>query len=116
MSLAEAHDEVVQQKGPSISFDKLKKICNARQVRDDEQSRVIAGQAYLLLVIGWMVLPDKSWTFVPVAYLTYLVEMRRVSRFSWGTLLLAHLYDQLSKARLHKCRQISGSLGVLQVK
>ena len=52
MSPAEAHDEVVQQKGPSISFDKLKKICDARRVMDDQESRVIAGRAYLLLVIG----------------------------------------------------------------
>ena len=103
MSPAEAHDEVVQQKGPSISFDKLKKICDARRVMDDQESRIIVGRAYLLLVIGWMVLPDKSWTAVPIAYLTYLVDLRRVSRFAWGAILLAHLYDQLSKARLHKC-------------
>ena len=33
-----------------------------------------------------------------------------------GSDSVGYLYDQLSKARLHKCRQISGSLGVMQVK
>ena len=43
MSPAEAHDEVVQQKGPSISFDKLKKICDARRVRDDAETESLMG-------------------------------------------------------------------------
>jgi hypothetical protein len=60
MSRAEAHDEVVQQKGLSISFDKLKKIYDARRVMDDQESRVVAGRAYLLSMIGWMVLLHKS--------------------------------------------------------
>jgi hypothetical protein len=76
---------------------------------------VIAEKAYLLRFIGCMVLPNKTGDTIPMAYLAMLDDLERASRYAWGAMLLAHLYQQLSNASIHTCRQISGCLGLLQV-
>ena len=72
-------------------------------------------KAYIVRFLGYLIRTDKSGDSVPASYLALVQTEARASSYSWGALLLASLYEQLGDASLHKCKQISGCLGFLQV-
>ena len=126
MSNEEAKAEVDAARGPGITFSKLRSICDdhltleaaaeerGEQVVAEGELR-ISEKAYIIHLVGCLLLPDKSGDAVPASYFSLVHSEERARSFSWGGMLLASLYAQLSDASLHKCKQISGPLGLLQV-
>ncbi|KAK1274642.1 hypothetical protein QJS04_geneDACA019001 [Acorus gramineus] len=74
-----------------------------------------AVRGYLLFLLGCTILCDKTGFTVPVAYLSFLVEIDNISSFGWGAATLAHLYRQLGIASRANCRQIAGYLTLVEV-
>lgn len=54
--------------------------------------------------MGTTLLTNKSDTFVDIVYLKYFTDLDVVNEYAWGTVGLAYLYNQLSKAVLYKTK------------
>ena len=129
MTEYDAKKEVFTEcKGPSVRFDTLTAICEARLPpvpvdgdaavsEEDAVGLLIAGRAYLMRFLGLLMFPDKSGNKVLASYLLVVdtQDLSRVSRFAWARVLLAYLYLQLGESCQHRCRQFTGPLWLLQV-
>ncbi|KAL4379622.1 hypothetical protein GQ457_02G020310 [Hibiscus cannabinus] len=57
-----------------------------------------AAQAYILRLIGGMLMPDKSSAMVHTQYLKFLNLSWEANSYSWGSAILSFLYRELCKA------------------
>ncbi|GFY93798.1 hypothetical protein Acr_09g0002440 [Actinidia rufa] len=72
-------------------------------------------RAYILRLIGGLLLTDYSQTLVRVAYLPFLLDLDAAGACSWGSAVLAILYRSMCRATKIGQRQIAGALLLLQV-
>ncbi|XP_057503803.1 uncharacterized protein LOC130787446 [Actinidia eriantha] len=72
-------------------------------------------RAYILRLIGGLLLTGYSQTLVRVAYLPFLLDLDATGACSWGSAVLAMLYRSLCRATKIGQRQIAGGLLLLQV-
>ncbi|GFZ07016.1 hypothetical protein Acr_18g0011860 [Actinidia rufa] len=70
--------------------------------------------AYILRLIGGILLTDYSQTLVRVAYLPLLLDLDAVGAYSWGSAVLAMLYRSMCRAAKIDQKQIVGVLLLLQ--
>lgn len=73
-----------------------------------------AARAYILHMIGTLLFPDSSKSEVHLRWLIHLVNFDICGELSWGSAVLAHLYEQMSKAALKKTRQLAACCTLLQ--
>ncbi|XP_039053184.1 protein MAIN-LIKE 2-like [Hibiscus syriacus] len=92
-----------------------------REFRIDEQSTeqevIYAARAYLLTLIGGILLPDKSGNLVHTQYLSVMEDLAVCRHYSWGYAILAFLYRELCKTIIvvkGKKVDVAGSLVLLQ--
>nr|XP_027186085.1 protein MAIN-LIKE 2-like [Cicer arietinum] len=55
-------------------------------------------RAYILRMIGVLLMPDKSNNLVHLKYLSLLGDLQKASQYSWGSVVLASLYRELCLA------------------
>ncbi|GFS31142.1 hypothetical protein Acr_00g0015870 [Actinidia rufa] len=72
-------------------------------------------RAYILQLIGGLLLTGYSQTLVRVAYLPFLLDLDAARACSWGSAVLAMLYRSLCRATKIGQRQIAGGLLLLQI-
>ncbi|GFZ16916.1 hypothetical protein Acr_26g0001860 [Actinidia rufa] len=72
-------------------------------------------RAYILQLIGGLLLTNYSQTLVRVAYLPLLLDLDAAGACSWGSAVLAMLYRSMCRATKTGQRQIAGALLLLQV-
>ena len=71
-------------------------------------------RAYILQLIGGILLPDKSGNLVSVRYLKFFSTPWSGGEYSWGSAILACLYRELCKgALLEKGKRVGGIGGCL---
>ncbi|XP_026405440.1 protein MAIN-LIKE 1-like [Papaver somniferum] len=92
----------------SLEKDRDNKILYDLEVRATEV-------AYLLYVLASVTFPDSKGNRVIVPLLQLLDPFDEVSRYSWGTAVVAHLNAQLAKASQERTSQMNGNLALLQV-
>ncbi|KAL4333357.1 hypothetical protein GQ457_07G002610 [Hibiscus cannabinus] len=63
-----------------------------------EQDVRCAVRAYILLLIGGMLMPDKSSAMVHTQYLKFLTLPWEANSYSWGSAILSFLYREMCKA------------------
>lgn len=71
-------------------------------------------RAYLLRLIGGLVIPDKSCNRVHLMYLPLLKHIQRVRLYSWGSACLANLYRQMCRATAPSYACMGGCTLLLQ--
>ena len=71
-------------------------------------------RAYILSLLGQVIVPDKSDKLVHGKYLQLLQHMEQFGLYSWGSACLAVLYRALDRASRGTTHNISGSLVLLQ--
>ncbi|RZC60604.1 hypothetical protein C5167_022361 [Papaver somniferum] len=71
--------------------------------------------AYLLYVLASVIFLDSKRNRVSVNLLQLLDPLEEVSRYSWGTAIVAHLNAQLAKASRERTSQMNENLALLQV-
>jgi len=71
-------------------------------------------RAYILGLIGGVLMPDKTGNKVHLMYLNYLTNLRRTKRYSWGSACLAVLYREMCRAIDAHARTMSGCASLLQ--
>lgn len=72
-------------------------------------------RAYILWLIGGVLLPDKSQNLPKLMYLPLLRDIDEIGQYSWGSAALACLYRMLCRAAQVGTREIEGPLVLLQV-
>ncbi|XP_020219768.2 serine/threonine-protein phosphatase 7 long form homolog [Cajanus cajan] len=72
-------------------------------------------RAYILRLLGGMLLSDKSSTLVPMRYLVMLTNLDQCGQLSWRSALLAHLYREPCVATNYDNKEISGACVLLQL-
>jgi len=55
-------------------------------------------RAYLLWLIGGVLMPDKMENWVHLMYLTVLVDLDQVRQYIWGSTCLTMLYKEMCRA------------------
>ncbi|KAE9621494.1 hypothetical protein Lal_00033000 [Lupinus albus] len=71
-------------------------------------------RAYIMRLIGSLLLPDKRGTHVHLMYLPLLKNLSSVGHYSWGSGVLACLYREMCHASKINSNQIGGCLVLLQ--
>jgi hypothetical protein len=74
-----------------------------------------APRAYMLDILGCIVLPTVPKLKVPVMYFSLLREISDVDTFAWGATMLAHVHSALIKAKNGETRNFSAAALVLHV-
>ncbi|GMP24516.1 hypothetical protein CsSME_00001759 [Camellia sinensis var. sinensis] len=72
-------------------------------------------RAYILWLIGGVLLPDKSQNLLKLMYLQLLRDIEEIRQYSWGSAALAWLYRMLCRAAQVGTREIGGPLVLLQI-
>ena len=71
-------------------------------------------RAYILSLLGYVIVPDKSDSEVHGKYLHLLEHIEQFGLYSWGSACLAVLYRALDRASRIRTHDICGSLTLLQ--
>ncbi|KAE8736290.1 Alpha/beta hydrolase domain-containing protein 17B [Hibiscus syriacus] len=79
----------------------------------DDQAKACA-QAYILRIIGGILMPDKSRNQVHCMWLRHLIGFDKAGRYSWGAAVLAFLFREMCWATNYKKTAIGGCLLLLQ--
>ncbi|XP_026442251.1 protein MAINTENANCE OF MERISTEMS-like [Papaver somniferum] len=74
-----------------------------------------AAAGYLLYVLASVIFPDSKGNRVSANLLQLLDPLEDVSKYSWGTAIIAHLNGQLSQGSRKLTSQINGNLALIQV-
>ncbi|KAF7820640.1 serine/threonine-protein phosphatase 7 long form-like protein [Senna tora] len=65
-------------------------------------------RAYILCLIGGMLMVDHSSHYVYLMYLSLLEDLQQAGTYSWGSAVLAHLYRELCNATNKNQKEIAG--------
>lgn len=71
-------------------------------------------RAYILRLIGGVLMPDKTGNRVHLMYLTLLGDLERVRHYSWGSACLALLYREMCRATDPEAKTMGGCTSLLQ--
>ncbi|KAK5844360.1 hypothetical protein PVK06_000496 [Gossypium arboreum] len=71
-------------------------------------------RAFILKLIGGLLMPDKSRNLVHLRWLLLLADLKEAGRLSWGSAVLATLYREMCRATQPEKAKISGCMLLLQ--
>ncbi|QHO19370.1 uncharacterized protein DS421_11g328300 [Arachis hypogaea] len=70
-------------------------------------------RCHIMLLLGTILLGDKSGAGVHWKFLPLLRDFVNIGQYSWGSACLAHLYRALCRASRYNCKEIDGPLTLL---
>ena len=71
-------------------------------------------RAYILWLIGGILMPDKTGNWVYLMYLIVLADLERVRRYSWCFACLATLYREMCRATDPEAKTMGRCASLLQ--
>ncbi|XP_075485074.1 serine/threonine-protein phosphatase 7 long form homolog isoform X3 [Primulina tabacum] len=103
--------------GGRLSISVLDAHCRENQIDNDSSDLEVVQytRCIALMVIGGCMFPDSRGGVVSLMYLQLLLNIPRVSRYSWGSAILSFLYRELCKSSIIGRKIICGPLLILQV-
>ena len=110
--LDEAAEEIRTNRGPYYRLDWLKKLFVSLRA---ESRFDCAARAYMMLLLGYTILTDKTFTLVEAKYLPLFEDLDRCGRYCWGGAALVTLYRYLGDASFYSSKQLGGYASLLQV-
>ncbi|XP_016700150.1 protein MAIN-LIKE 2-like [Gossypium hirsutum] len=97
-----------------IKFTWLRaKICRLSATAS-EGELMCATRAYIMHLIGALLMPDANGDSVHLSYLPLLADLSTARSYSWGSAVLAMLYKELCRPTKPKVKDIGGCLILLQ--
>ncbi|XP_016684033.1 protein MAIN-LIKE 1-like [Gossypium hirsutum] len=97
-----------------IKFTWLRaKICRLSATAS-EGELMCAARAYIMHLIGALLMPDANGDSVHLSYLPLLADLSTARSYSWGSAVLATLYKEFCRATEPKVKDIGGCLILLQ--
>ncbi|KAK7271576.1 hypothetical protein RJT34_27598 [Clitoria ternatea] len=100
-------DETLELSWLATKFEKLPNDASMTVVKQHTR-------AYILRLIGGLLMPDRLGTKVDLMYLPLLENLSKVGHYSWGSAVLACLYRELCRASKTGSTEIGGCLVLLQ--
>ncbi|KAG8486235.1 hypothetical protein CXB51_019544 [Gossypium anomalum] len=79
-----------------------------------EEELVCAARAYIMHIIGGVLMPNSNNNKVHIQYLPLLTDLRSVRSYSWGSAVLAMLYRELCRKTKPNAVDMGGCLILLQ--
>ncbi|XP_052486459.1 protein MAIN-LIKE 2-like [Gossypium raimondii] len=79
-----------------------------------EGELMCAARAYIMHMIGAVLMPDANGDSVHLSYLPLLAYLSTARSYSWGSIVLATLYRELCRATEPHIKDIGGCLILLQ--
>ncbi|CAJ2672263.1 unnamed protein product [Trifolium pratense] len=73
-----------------------------------------AARAWMLMLVGSTILADKSYTRVDAKWLLLFSDLSAVHTYSWASIALVCLYDNLNDASMFSTRALAGYATLLQ--
>ena len=70
---------------------------------------------FILSLLGSVLFADKKGLHVHLCFLPLLRDLMQTHTYSWGSAILAHLYQELCRASCDGDTEISGYITLLQV-
>ncbi|CAJ2668754.1 unnamed protein product [Trifolium pratense] len=67
-----------------------------------------AARAWMLMLVGSTILADKSYTRVDAKWLLLFSDLSAVHTYSWASIALVCLYDNLNDASMFSTRALAG--------
>ncbi|KAK5793558.1 hypothetical protein PVK06_034708 [Gossypium arboreum] len=89
------------------NFEHLPSIAIEREV-------MCAIRAYIMHIIGGLLMPNANNNKVHLMYLPLLFDLHTISSYSWGSIVLAMLYRELCRTTKHYAVDTGGCLILLQ--
>ncbi|KAF5182407.1 hypothetical protein FRX31_028005 [Thalictrum thalictroides] len=78
-----------------IQTDWIKENFKGKENVEDDGKVDCAVRAYLMYMIGCVLLPDKSGTMMSASYMRFLLDISKIHEYAWGASALAYLYRQM---------------------
>ncbi|MFQ6666876.1 hypothetical protein Gotur_033079 [Gossypium turneri] len=97
-----------------IKFTWLKAKIGQLSVNVSEGELMCAARAYIMHMIGAVLMSDANGDSVHLMYLPLLADLSTARSYSWGSAVLAMLYQELCRATKPKVHDIGGCLILLQ--
>ncbi|KAG8478332.1 hypothetical protein CXB51_028051 [Gossypium anomalum] len=79
-----------------------------------EEELMCAARAYIMHIIGGVLMPNANNNRVHIMYLPLLTDLHNVHSYSWGSAVLAILYRELCRTTKPHAADIGGCLILLQ--
>ncbi|MFQ6637976.1 hypothetical protein Gotur_013133, partial [Gossypium turneri] len=80
-----------------LQFTWLKKKFGQLSATATEGELMCAARAYIMHIVGGLLMPDANNDKVHLMYLPLLADLSTVSSYSWGSAVLAVLYRELCR-------------------
>ncbi|XP_039123408.1 serine/threonine-protein phosphatase 7 long form homolog [Dioscorea cayenensis subsp. rotundata] len=103
-----------QRKGQSITLTWLEETFGMMSYDAGQRQIECYARAYILRLIGCVLMPDMSQNRVHLKWLPLLRDFTDAGKYSWGSACLATLYRSLCRASNKDMKNISGSIILLQ--
>ncbi|XP_039128930.1 protein MAIN-LIKE 1-like [Dioscorea cayenensis subsp. rotundata] len=103
-----------QRKGQSITLTWLEETFGMLPYDAGQRQIKCYARAYILRLIGCVLMPDMSQNRVHLKWLPLLRYFTEAGRYSWGSACVATLYRSLCHASNKDLKNISGSMILLQ--
>ncbi|XP_040957941.1 protein MAINTENANCE OF MERISTEMS-like [Gossypium hirsutum] len=97
-----------------IKFTWLKAKIRQLSATATEGELMYAARAYIMHMIGAVLMPDANGDSVHLSYLPLLADLSTARSYSWGSVVLATLYRELCRATEPQVKDIGGCLILLQ--
>ncbi|KAK5775497.1 serine/threonine-protein phosphatase 7 long form homolog [Gossypium arboreum] len=97
-----------------LKFTWLKANFEHLSVNATEEELMCASRAYIMHIIGGVLMPDANNNRVHLQYLPLLADLHNVRSYSWGSAVLAMLYRELCRTTKPHAVDIGGCLLLLQ--
>ncbi|XP_016699957.2 protein MAIN-LIKE 1-like [Gossypium hirsutum] len=97
-----------------IKFTWLKAKIGQLSATATEGELMCAVRAYIMHMIGAVLMPDANEDSVHLSYLPLLADLSTARSYSWGSAVLATLYRELCRATEPHVKDIGGCLILLQ--
>ncbi|KAL4278457.1 hypothetical protein GQ457_03G027610 [Hibiscus cannabinus] len=79
------------------------------------QELIFATRAYILQLIGGVLMPDTSGNLVHTQYLLMMEDLNNIAEYSWGSAILACLYHELCRASIMNGQKRPSDMGGCQI-
>ncbi|XP_017638562.1 protein MAINTENANCE OF MERISTEMS-like [Gossypium arboreum] len=113
-SLLRASSGDDESKFSGLKFKWLKANFEHLSVNAIKEELMCATQAYIMHIIGGVLMPDMNNNRVYLQYLPLLVDLHNVRSYSWGSAILAILYRELFWTTKPHAVDIGGCIVLLQ--
>ena len=105
----EARLETVQCQGAYVHLSWLREIYHSKC---ETEHWIVVAQAYLLHLLGCTIFANKSTTHVHVMFLNTFRDLSQSGSYTWGIVVLVHMYDNLNDACKSGGKQLVGYITV----